>query len=146
MSSISVATLPTLANFSERLNDIDLLNKWMNNPRVDAAWGEAGPLSQTTSFLANALSSRHSFPVFACWDGRPFGYMEVYWVKEDQFAQVLGGHVGNWTRGLHVLVGEEEFRGPDRVRAWLSSFVHWCWLSDSRTDAILLEPRVDNEK
>lgn len=146
INSISVATLPTLANFSERLSDTELLNKWMNNPRVNAAWGEAGPVSQTSSFLANALSLRHSFPVFACWDGRPFGYMEVYWVKEDKFGQVLGGNVGNWTRGLHVLVGEEEFRGPHRVKVWLTSFVHWAWLADSRTDVVVLEPRVDNTK
>lgn len=146
MSSISVATLPTLANFSERISDTELLNKWHNNPRVNAAWGEAGPLSQTTSFLASALSARHSFPVFACWNGRPFGYMEVYWVKEDLLGALLGGEVGNWTRGLHVLVGEEEFRGPHRVKVWLSSFVHWCWLSDSRTDRVMLEPRVDGVK
>ena len=146
MSSISVATLPTLANFSERLSDTEILNKWMNNPRVNAAWGEAGPLSQTSSFLANSLSSRHSFPVFGCWDGKPFGYFEIYWVKEDPLGRYLGGEVGNWTRGCHVLVGDEDARGPHRVKVWLSALVHYCWLSDSRTDSVLLEPRVDSEK
>ena len=146
LSSISVATLPTLANFTERLPDTEILHRWMNVPRVNAAWGEAGPISHTTSFLQNALSDRHSFPVFACFDGRPFAYFEIYWVKEDRFGRLLGGNVGNWTRGLHVLVGEEEFRGPHRVKVWLSALVHYCWLSDSRTDTVMMEPRVDNEK
>jgi len=145
MNSISVATLPTLANFIERASDTEILNKWMNNPRVAAAWGESGPLSHTASFLANALSLRHSFPVFACWDGRPFGYMEIYWVKEDRFGRLLGS-VDNWTRGIHVLVGEEEFRGPHRIKVWLSSLVHYAWLADTRTDTVMLEPRIDNEK
>lgn len=146
MSSISIATLPTLANFSERLSDVDLLHKWMNNPRVNATWGEAGPVAHTTSFLMNSLNSRHSFPVFGCWNGKPFGYFEVYWVKEDKFGRLLGGGVGNWTRGIHALVGEEEFRGPHRVKVWLSALVHYCWLADSRTDQVMAEPRVDSEK
>lgn len=146
ISSISVATLPTLANFSERLPDVKILNRWMNDPRVNAMWGEAGPVSQTTQFLNKALASKHSFPVFACFDGRPFAYFEIYWVKEDQLGSLLGGEVGNWTRGLHCLVGENEYRGPQRVKVWLSALVHYCWLADMRTDCVMLEPRVDNEK
>lgn len=146
LSSISVATLPTLANFTERIPDVEIFHRWMNNPRVNAFWGEAGPISHTTSVLTGALSSKHSFPVFACLDGRPFAYFEIYWVKEDRFGRLMGGEVGNWTRGIHVLVGEEEMRGPHRVKVWLSALVHYCWLSDSRTDVVMLEPRVDNEK
>lgn len=144
--AISLATLPTLASFQDRLSDIEILNKWMNDPRVNAAWGEAGPIQHTTDFLTNGLKSKHSFPVFACFDGRPFAYYEIYWVKEDRLGRLLGGEVGNWSRGLHVLVGENEFRGAHRVKVWLSALVHWCWLADSRTDCVLLEPRVDNLK
>ncbi|ETN43634.1 uncharacterized protein HMPREF1541_02793 [Cyphellophora europaea CBS 101466] len=142
----SIATLPTLASFGERQSDLDLLHRWMNDPRVNAAWSEAGPRERQRRFLEDALNSRHSFPVFGCWDGRPFGYFEVYWVKEDKLGRLLGGEVGNYTRGLHVLVGEQEFRGPHRVRAWLSALVHYAWLADSRTETVMLEPRVDNEK
>lgn len=144
--SISVATLPTLSNFTERSSDVDLLNKWMNDARVNAAWGEAGPKPKQMRFLEEALSSHHSFPVFACWDGKPFGYFEVYWVKEDKFGRLLGGNVCNYTRGLHVLVGEEEYRGPHRVKVWLSALVHYCFIADNRTETVMLEPRVDNEK
>lgn len=127
------------------LSDLDLLHKWMNNPRVNAAWGEAGPKSKIEEFLKQGLNSRHSFPVFGCWNGRPFGYFEIYWVKEDRFGRLLNS-VGNYDRGLHVLVGEDEFRGSHRVRIWLSSLVHYCWLADPRTETVLLEPRVDNQK
>jgi hypothetical protein len=118
----------------------------MNEPRVNAAWGCAGPKYTQLKFLEDGLSNRHSFPVFGCWDGRPFGYFEIYWVKEDKLGRLLGGDVGNYTRGLHALVGENEFRGPHRVRVWLDALVHYCWNADNRTETLILEPRVDNEK
>jgi N5-hydroxyornithine acetyltransferase len=142
----SIPTLPTLASFNERQSDLDLLHRWMNEPRVNAFWAEAGPKDRQRKFLEDALTSRHSFPVFGCWDGRPFGYFEIYWVKEDRLGRLLGGDVGNWRRGLHVLVGEQEFRGPHRVKVWLQALVHYCWLADARTESVSLEPRVDNEK
>lgn len=144
-SSASVATLPTMANF-DRKSDLDYLHTWMNDSRVNAAWGVAGPRLTQEDFLKAGLQSKHSMPVFGCWDGKPFGYFEIYWVKEDRLGGLLGGNVGSFARGLHVLVGEQEFRGAHRVRVWLSALVHYCWTSDNRTEEVLLEPRVDNEK
>lgn len=140
-------SLPTLnaldLNFD---NDVDLLHKWMNDPRVAYSWGEEGPRLHQEDFLRRGLSSRHSFPIIGCWDGRPFGYFEIYWVKEDILGKYLGGEVGDWDRGIHCLVGEQEFRGSHRVHVWLSALVHYCWLADMRTNAVFLEPRVDNAK
>ena len=131
--AVSVATLPTLASFADRSSDVEILHKWMNDPRVNAAWGVAGPTFTQQKFLEDSLSSKHSFPAIGCWDGKPFGYFEIYWVKEDILGRLLGGEVGNYTRGLHVLVGENEFRGRHRVRIWLDALVHYCWTADDRT-------------
>jgi RimJ/RimL family protein N-acetyltransferase len=80
-----------------------------------------------------------------CWDGKPFGYFEIYWVKEDNLGKYLP-IVSDYDRGFHCLVGEQEFRGAHRVKIWLSALVHYCWLADNRTERVMLEPRVDNEK
>ncbi|EEH16314.2 hypothetical protein PABG_06401 [Paracoccidioides brasiliensis Pb03] len=148
--SRSVASLSTTssgdASPKEYPSDIELLSKWMNNPRVSKAWGVAGPQSVQENFLRDQLNSRHSFPAFGCWDGQPFGYFEIYWVKEDLLGRLVPGPVGNYDRGIHCLVGEESFRGPHRVPVWLSSLVHFCWLADSRTETVMMEPRVDNTK
>ena len=119
----------------------------MNNDRVNAAWGVAGPIEKQELFLQDSLNNRHSFPVIGCWDGKPFGYFEIYWVKEDILGRYVDSRgINNWDRGIHVLVGEESFRGEHRVKVWLSALVHYCWLADQRTENILVEPRVDNEK
>ncbi|KAI9725870.1 MAG: hypothetical protein M1828_002499 [Chrysothrix sp. TS-e1954] len=143
--SVSDSLVPTLGTFdAERDSDPYLLHRWMNSPRVSHFWGENGPISHQEDFLTRSLSSRHSFPAIGCWDGKPFGYFEIYWVKEDSLGKYLGGNVGDYDRGIHCLVGEQEFRGPHRVSIWLSALVHYCWLADMRTSTVMMEPRVDN--
>lgn len=141
----SDTNLPTMSSLNIGLSDPEYLHKWMNDPRISYFWGESGPQSQQEEFLKRGLQSRHSFPVIGCWDGKPFGYFEIYWVKEDNIGKYLP-HVGDYDRGFHCLVGEQEFRGEHRVKVWLSALVHFCFLSDLRTDTVMLEPRVDNEK
>ncbi|MCJ1274812.1 hypothetical protein MMC21_002610 [Puttea exsequens] len=146
-SGVSTATLPSVGNIDLHPCDTDLLHDWMNQPRVNAFWGAGGPVSNQEEFLSKALNDKHSFPVIGCWDGKPFGYFELYWVKEDQLGRHLtGSDVNDWDRGLHALVGEEEFRGPHRVKVWLSALVHYFWLADPRTMRVLCEPRLDNDK
>lgn len=127
-------------------SDVELLHKWMNDPRVAYSWGEDGPIEHQREFLEGGLKNKHSMPVIGCFDGKPFAYFEIYWVKEDRLGAYLGGTAGDHDRGLHLLVGEQEFRGGHRVKVWLSALIHYCWLADSRTQAVMLEPRVDNDK
>lgn len=100
-------------------------------------WGGYVP-----NFLNNALASKHSFPVIGMWDGVPFGYFEIYWVKEDPLGRYIDAD--GWDRGIHVFIGEEWARG--KVQSWMSSLVHWIFCSDNRTMSVCMEPRVDNEK
>nr|BDD69317.1 acyltransferase [Verruciconidia persicina] len=121
------------------LSDTQLMKSWLSKPRVSAFWGE-----YHDNFLSDVFKLRHSFSVIGMWDGVPFGYFEIYWVKEDGLGRQMGSLVGDFDRGLHVFVGEDWARG--RALVWISSLVHWCWLADNRTMNVLLEPRVDNDR
>ncbi len=151
---VSIASIADLAPHSPTaetqdttlMTDLQLLNKWMNSERVSKFWGCAGPQSTQEKFLEGNLTSKHSFPAIGLWNGRPFGYFEIYWVKEDILGRHLGDGAGDYDRGIHVLVGEDEFRGIHRVKSWLTSLAHWSFIQDYRTNAVVLEPRVDNEK
>lgn len=119
------------------LCDIVLVQMWLSSPRVSKFWGGYVP-----NFLTNALTSKHSFPVIGMWDGVPFGYFEIYWVKEDTLGRYID--TDDWDRGIHVFIGEEWARG--KVQAWMSSLVHWIFSFDNRTMSVCMEPRVDNER
>ena len=129
-----------------QMADVQLLHKWMNIDRVAKFWGCAGPESRQTEFLRANLCSNNSFPVIGMWDGKPFGYFEIYWVKEDILGKHLGDRAGDFDRGVHVLVGEDEFRGKHRVKVWITSLAQWAFGADYRTNAVVLEPRVDNTR
>lgn len=146
LGGLNENTVPTLSGLSIGSSDVELLHKWMNDERVVRSWGEAGPIEHQQAFLETNLKKKHSFPVIGCFDGKPFGYFEIYWVKEDGLGQHISNSVGDWDRGFHLLVGEQDFRGSHRVKVWMSALVHYCWLADPRTNAVMLEPRVDNEK
>jgi hypothetical protein len=133
-------------------SDTELLNVWLNKKRVidGADWdgcghAASGPISKQEAFLRQRLSSVNSFPAIGCWDGKPFGYFEIYWAPEDAVGR-HATHPGGYDRGLRMLVGEEDFRGAARVRVWLSALVHYCWLADPRTDHVLADPRVDQTR
>lgn len=129
------------------MTDVQLLHKWMNEPRVAKFWGCAGPAEVQEKFLRDNLESKHSFPAIGLWDGKPFGYFEIYWVKEDTLGKILNaGEAKDWDRGVHVLVGEQEFRGAHRLNSWITSLVHWSLTVDYRTECLVLEPRIDNER
>lgn len=124
--------------------DLQRLHDWMNNPRVAAFWEEQGTLEQHQAFIASALSDPRNHPLVASLDDQPFAYFEAYWAKEDRIAPFCD--VGDYDRGIHMLVGDDAFRGRHIVAAWLPSLLHYLFLADSRTQTIVCEPRVDNAK
>ncbi|CAK7244678.1 MAG: hypothetical protein STHCBS139747_006222 [Sporothrix thermara] len=153
MPPTTTTTMPTYESSSSRspypspetaarlmtMCDDQLMQMWMAIPRVHRFWGDYSP-----AFLRTALASRHSFPVIGMWDGVPFGYFEIYWVKEDTLGVHIGAQADDFDRGLHVFIGEEWARG--RVPLWLTSIVQWILCSDYRTMSVCIEPRVDNER
>ncbi|CZT46085.1 related to aerobactin biosynthesis protein iucB (epsilon-hydroxylysine:acetyl coenzyme A N epsilon-transacetylase) [Rhynchosporium secalis] len=149
---LSIASVPDLAtppleiNDTTVMSDVQLLNKWMNVPRVSKFWGCSGPQETQEAFLRGNLKSSNSFPVIGLWDGKPFGYFEIYWLKEDILGKHLGDRADDYDRGVHVLVGEEQFRGKHRVKTWITSLAHWAFVQDYRTNGVVLEPRIDNER
>lgn len=147
ISSSAPSPAPEDEQDTRKMSDLQLLHKWMNDARVAKFWGCAGPIEKQEEFLRTNLASKHSFPAIGCWDGKPFGYVEIYWVKEDILGSLLSaGEVRDWDRGFHVLVGEQEFRGAHRLSRWISALAHYCLVADNRTESVVLEPRIDNER
>lgn len=124
--------------------DLARFNRWQNNPRVLNFWQEGGSLEQHREYLSKLEADPHTLTLVGCFDDQPFAYFEAYWAKEDRIAPFY--EAGDYDRGIHMLVGEEDHRGPHKVASWLSALVHYLFLDDPRTQRVVAEPRADNAK
>ncbi|GAA5833640.1 hypothetical protein JCM11251_003191 [Rhodosporidiobolus azoricus] len=142
-------------------NDLPVLHEWLNDPRVDEFWQEKGSIEQHQKFIEKNTEDKHVIPVIGSYvelgdagkgeeavkKEEKAVYAEVYWVKEDRLGPLLpGGTVQDYDRGIHMLVGSSAHRGPHRIRAWMPSLAHYCFLSEPRTQRVLCEPNEKNGK
>ncbi|GAA5865966.1 hypothetical protein JCM1840_003360 [Sporobolomyces johnsonii] len=142
------------------LKDLPVLHSWLNDERVDQFWMEKGTMEQHQRFIEERTEDPHVIPVIGSYvdllEGveahdaereQPAVYAEIYWVKEDRLGPLMPeGTVQDYDRGLHMLVGSSAHRGPHRIRAWMPSLCHYCFLSDPRTQRVLCEPNEKNAK
>ncbi|HCA4548831.1 TPA: N(6)-hydroxylysine O-acetyltransferase, partial [Escherichia coli] len=127
---------------ADPVSDAERFTRWMNDPRVEYFWEQSGSLEVQIAYLERQLTSKHAFPLIGCFDDRPFSYFEIYWAAEDR----IGRHY-SWQpfdRGLHLLVGEQQWRGAHYVQSWLRGVTHYLLLNEPRTQRTVLEPRTDN--
>ncbi|MFC0337986.1 acetyl CoA:N6-hydroxylysine acetyl transferase [Kushneria avicenniae] len=128
----------------EHERDLDRLHQWMQQERVARFWQQNKPYDAFSDWLDKRLAEPHRLSLIGELDGEAFGYFELYWAPED----VLGEYY-DWQafdRGLHVLVGEDSFRGAHFVDGWLAALQHYAYLSEPRTDRVVLEPDAGNER
>lgn len=124
--------------------DMDRLTTWMNDPRVAHFWEQAWSKEKLTDFAQERLNDDHIMPLIGEFNGKPFGYVEAYWVSEDRLSPYFD--VKPYDRGIHLLVGESEFRGAHYFNCWMRAISHYLFIDDVRTQRIVLEPRADNQR
>ena len=125
-------------------HDLARFNRWQNSSRVASFWQEEGSLGKHREYLSKLEAEPHTLTLIGCFDDQPFAYFEAYWAKEDRIAPFYDA--GDYDRGIHMLVGEENHRGPHKVASWLSALVHYLFLDDPRTQRVVAEPRADNAR
>ena len=134
----------TLAFDAATLDDLPHIHRWMNDPRVNEFWREAGDEARHRRYLEGMLADPHIIPLIGRFDGKAFSYFEIYWAKEDLIGTFCDA--GDYDRGCHVIVGEEAFRGRRWFTAWLPSLLHLMFLDDARTERIFQEPQADHHR
>ncbi|KAG5648385.1 hypothetical protein DXG03_004959 [Asterophora parasitica] len=140
-------------------------HRWHNDERVNSAWGERGSLETHREYVEGVIADPGVVPLMMSWDGELMGYVEIVWVKENHVAQhyLSDTVVGDWERGIHVLVGEDKFLGGGRGKSnsspeiqcsetdsklsaeiWLRSLAHYLFLYDARIQRVIGEPKQSN--
>lgn len=124
--------------------DLAQFTRWMNDPRVANFWEQAWSEEKLAEFLQERIADPHIIPLIGEFNGQAFGYVEAYWVAEDRLSPYFD--VQDFDRGIHLLVGEQQFRGPKFFNAWMKGISHYLFIDDARTQRIVLEPRADNQR
>jgi acetyl CoA:N6-hydroxylysine acetyl transferase len=124
--------------------DLDLFHDWHNQPRVFDLWELNKPKEELRTYLKNAKNDPHLTPLFLEFDGVAAGYFEIYWVPEDRLGPYYES--GDFDRGFHFLIGNPEFLGKENTGEVVRSVMHLNFLEDARTQAVVAEPRADNQR
>ena len=86
--------------------------QWMlNHLRGSLGWGEAGSMEKHRAYLAGLIADPAVLPLVMSWDGERMGYTEIVWIKENHVAPYVPTGAHDYDRGMHVLCGEDRFRG-----------------------------------
>ncbi len=126
------------------MDDLPTFHRWQNDPRVAEFFEESGGIEQHRGYVARLLADPHMLPLIGAVDGRDFVYFEVYWARENRIGAQYDA--GAWDRGWHVLVGEPDLRGADHVTAWMPSLMHYMFLAEPRTEAVVGEPKASHQR
>ncbi|MDP2635980.1 MULTISPECIES: GNAT family N-acetyltransferase [unclassified Pseudoalteromonas] len=124
--------------------DIGIFHQWMHHPRVSEFWEMDLPKEELKSYLTDKFNTPFNLPLIGYFDDEAFGYFEVYWAAEDRIAPYYAWQ--GYDRGLHLLVGNDAYRGTRFFKAWCKAISHFIFLDCPMTQKIVLEPRHDNQK
>lgn len=125
-------------------SDLELFHKWHHQEYVSEFWELNKSRDELLDYMKNVIKSPYQLPVMIEVDNNPIGYFELYWAIEDRIMPYCVA--GEFDRGLHLLFGEKKVL---RTRIVYDAIFHLCkyvFESDSRTDCIWGEPRIDNKK
>jgi len=123
--------------------DLGRLHAWLGSEHVKPYWQHDLPLPAFRDRLAEKLADDHLTPYVGCLDHVPMSYWECYWAADDDVANHYDADPSD--RGLHLLVGPEEYLGrgyalPAMRAAVAMQFRH------PETDRVIAEPDARNER
>lgn len=120
----------------------EFFHDWMNQKRVAKFWELEGDVNIHLDYLKKLKNNKNSHPIIGYFNDIPFSYFELYWAKEDRISAYYPAR--DYDRGLHVLVGDKRFLGPNYFSSWIISIMHYAFISEPRCDKLVGEPRIDN--
>lgn len=121
---------------------LDIFHEWHNKSWVYEFWELNRSKADLKDYLEKSFQDPHQDSLIYSVDGRPVGYIESYWTKEDRLGPYYDS--GDFDQGFHLLIGERSYLGKQNVQFFLQSVCDYLFSGEVRTSRIMGEPRYDN--
>ena len=126
-------------------DDLPLLHRWLNNPRVYRWYGGEAPsfAEVAEQYAPRTLAASAIHPYLILHQTAPIGYIQSYMIADDpEYAALVGDSRG--AAALDVLIGEDASAlrglGAASVRAFLDTVI----FAASDTTRCFIDPHPDN--
>lgn len=123
--------------------DLGRLHAWLGSEHVKPYWQLDLPLAAFWDRLATKLADDHLTPYVGCLDHVPMSYWECYRAAEDDVANHYDAEPAD--RGVHLLIGPEEYLGRGYARPLLRAVVAMQFRR-FETDRVIAEPDARNDR
>ena len=123
--------------------DLGRLHAWLGSDHVKPYWQLDEPLPRFRDHLAEKLEDGHLTPYIGCLDHVPMSYWECYWAADDDVANHYDADPND--RGVHLLVGPEEYLGEGYAVPLLRAVVAMLFRRPE-TDRVVAEPDARNDR
>ncbi|KAH8105743.1 acyl-CoA N-acyltransferase [Phellopilus nigrolimitatus] len=107
-------------------DDMDAFHRWMNDERVNSAWGRKGSWERHVEYNGAR------------------GYVELVWIKENHVAPYVPAGTQDYDRGHSPARTGSAGKQPRTARAWFRSITHYIFLAEARTARVVGEPKPAN--
>lgn len=123
--------------------DLGRLHQWLKSDHVKPYWQLDLSLFEFRRKLREKLTDNHLTPSIGCLDHVPMSYWECYLTTEDDLANHYDADPND--RGIHLLVGPEEYLGEGYALPLLRAVVAMQFRRPD-TERVVAEPDVRNQK
>ncbi|HTQ22194.1 GNAT family N-acetyltransferase [Mycobacterium sp.] len=124
--------------------DLDLVHAWMNDPDVALFWKMPWARHAIASYLRRQDRNPNSTPYLGELNGVPMSYWELYRADLEPIAQRYAAREHD--AGLHLLLGNPEYRGRGLAVDLLRAVSSWQLNRDPRVTRVVAEPDIDNKR
>lgn len=123
---------------------LDVFHDWHHQAFIADIWELNKPKAELAQYILDLQTDPHVEPIIYQIDGKPVGYIELYWCVEDRLGPYYPSEP--YDRGIHFLIGNTDYLGPDNFKNLIRSLTHMAFLQDIRSRRVMGEPKASNQR
>lgn len=119
-------------------DDAQLVSDWMNRRHLVDTWEQDWPAQRWRADMASRIAGEYSLPCIIGYDNRDVGYLELYWVAQDEVGAMYDCRAHD--TGLHIAIGEQDLLGKGIFSRFLKALSGAVLEADPKCELVVADP------